>query len=71
MLIQQGVTEVSSYLLELKHQCEITDNEWLDSGFTADLREAVTRNLQSKLSGDESSTEVQEKARTIIDAKLR
>jgi excisionase family DNA binding protein len=70
ILIQQGVAEVSSYLLELKRQGEITDKEWLDSGFAAELQTAVKRRLEEKLSGNETAEQVQGKVRAIIDAKL-
>jgi excisionase family DNA binding protein len=69
-LIQQGVAEVSSYLLELKRDQEITADVYWDSQLKADLEEAVRRSLGSDLSGDETAKEVREMARKIIDAEL-
>lgn len=69
-LIQQGISEVSSYLLELKRKGEISAEEYWDSDFTADLKEAVQRGLESQLSGDETAKEVRELAREIIDSEL-
>jgi uncharacterized protein YbdZ (MbtH family) len=70
ILIEQGASEVSSYLLELKRQGEITDREWLDSEITTELQEAVRRTLEAKLCGDETTKEVQQKARAIIGGCL-
>jgi hypothetical protein len=69
-LIQQGVAEVSSYLLQLRRDEEIMAEDCLDSEFTADLEEAVRRGLQADLTGDETTKEVREMAREIIDAEL-
>lgn len=70
-LIQQGVAEVSSYLLELKRQGEITAEVYWDSELTSDLTEAVQRSLESELSGDEATNEVRELAREIVDHEMR
>lgn len=69
-LIQQGVAEVWSYLLELKREGEISDKDIWDSEFTADLKEAVRRGLEADLSGDETTKEVHQLAREIIDTEL-
>jgi excisionase family DNA binding protein len=69
ILTQQGVDEVSSYLLELKRDGEITAEESWDSEFTAHLSETVRRGLEAELSGDETSQEVRELVREIIDAQ--
>ena len=69
-LVQQGVAEVSSYLLELKHEGEISDQEYWNSEFTADLVEAVQHGLDGELTGDETTTKVRELAREIIDSEI-
>ena len=69
-LIQQGALEVPSYLLRLKDEREITSDEHRDSDLTADLNEAVRCGLETKLTGDESVTEVRKMARQSVDAKL-
>lgn len=53
-LIQQRVAEVSSYLLELKGDGEISDEEFWDTEFTAGRKEALRRSLEAELSGDET-----------------
>jgi hypothetical protein len=70
-LIQQGVAEVWSYLLELKREGEIAAEELWDSELTTDLKEAVQRGLESELSGDENSKEIRELTRQIIDGELQ
>jgi hypothetical protein len=70
-LIQQGVAEVSSYLVELKRDGEITTQEFLDSEFTSDLKAAVQTGLENGLTGKETTKEVQQKARAIIDRCLK
>lgn len=70
-LIQQGVAEVSSYLLELKREGEISDKEFWDSEFTANLKEAVRRGLEAELSGDEATKEVREIVHTLIDEEFQ
>jgi hypothetical protein len=69
-LIQQGVAEVSSYLLELRREGEITAEEYWDSEFTAPLSESVRRGLQADLSGNETTKELLELVRQIIDAEV-
>lgn len=69
-LIQQGVAEVSNYLLELKRVGEISGEDSWNSEFNADLKEAVQRGLQADLSGNETTKEVRELVREIIDAEL-
>jgi excisionase family DNA binding protein len=70
-LIRHGIEEVSRYLLELKGRGEITAEEWLDSQITAHLQEAVRRNSECKLSGNETTKEVEKRVRVIIDAELK
>lgn len=65
-LIQQGVAEVSPYLLKLKHEGEISDEEFWDSDFNAELKEVIRQNLQADLTGDESTKDVLETVHTII-----
>ena len=69
-LIQQGVAEVSSYLLELKRAGEISAEDWWDSDFSEYFENAVRRGLEGDLRGDETAKEVQELAREIIDNEL-
>ncbi len=69
-LVQQGVSEISSYLLELKRDEEITSDDYWNSQFKSDLEEAVTRGLQADLTGDETTKEVRELTREIIDSEL-
>jgi DNA-binding sugar fermentation-stimulating protein len=69
-LIQQGVSEVSSYLLQLMNAEEITADDYYDSEFTSDLREAVKRGLEADLTGDETSKEVRELTQEIINEEL-
>jgi hypothetical protein len=70
-LIQQGINEVSSYMLELRQEGEISNEDYRDSEFTADLREAVRRSLESALRGDETTKKAQALARKIIQGELR
>jgi hypothetical protein len=69
-LIQHGIAEVSSYLLDLKREGEISDEDYWSSDFTADLKEAVRRELDAELSGDETTQEVKELVHEIIDGEL-
>ncbi len=70
-LMREGVAEVSHYLWQLKEDGEISSDEFWDSGLRADLEEAVRDELQSELTGDESSKEAKELARDIIDDELQ
>ena len=69
-LIQQGVGELSSYMLELNRDGEISDEEYWSSEFIADLQDAVRRGLESELTGDETIKEVYKEARKIIDGEI-
>ncbi|HLY60001.1 MAG TPA: hypothetical protein VKV95_04475 [Terriglobia bacterium] len=69
-LIQQGIAEVSSYLLELKCKGRLSDEDYWDSEFTAELRESVRRHLDWKLSGDETGEDVRKLTRKIIDNEI-
>jgi len=69
-LIQQGVAEVPRYLWRLKQDDEITAEEYWDSDFTANLIDAVRRGLGTDLTGEESTNEVRELAREIIEGEL-
>lgn len=51
-LVKQGVAEVSSYLIDLKSEGEISDEECWDTEFTDDLKTAVRRELAAELSGE-------------------
>ena len=66
-LIQQGVAEVSGYLLELKRQGEISDEEYCDTEFTGDLTKAVRDSLESQLTGAETAKEVRDLVREIVN----
>ena len=68
-LIEQGVAEVPRYLLELKSEGEIDEDDYWDTEFKADLKEAVRRGLEADLSGDETAKEVRELAREITDSE--
>lgn len=70
-LIQQAVAEVSSYLLDLKHEGEITSEEYWDSEFTAGLERTVKGELQAELSGEETASEVSILVRESIDAEIQ
>ena len=69
-LVQQGIAEVSGYLLELKCQGVISSGEYWDSDFTADLRDHVKSEREAELSGDATTKEVRELVREIIDNEL-
>ncbi|HEV2234785.1 MAG TPA: helix-turn-helix domain-containing protein [Terriglobia bacterium] len=69
-LIQQGISEVSTYLLELEADDRISDEDYWDSEFTAALRESVRLRLESKLSGEEIATEVRALTRLIVNQEV-
>lgn len=69
-LVQQGVNEVSSYLLEMKCAGEISAEDYLDFEFTADLKEAVHSILEAELTGDETTKEIRKLACKIINREL-
>ena len=69
-LVEQGVAEVSSYLLDLKSEGEISDEDYWDTDFTAELKAAARRELTAELSGEETTREVKELAREIVDDQL-
>ena len=69
-LIQTGLAQVSSYLLELKREGTVSDEEYWDPELAADLREAVSDQLQQELDGDEDTKEVGELVREIVGQEL-
>lgn len=69
-LIEHGVSEVSNYLLRLKLDSAITDEDYRDSDFKADLKEEVREELESELSGEETIKEVQIIVRNLIDEEF-
>ena len=69
-LIQQGITEVSTCLLALKCKGQLSDEDYWDSEFTAEIREAVRSHLEAKLCGEETADAVRELARQIVDSEL-
>ena len=69
-LVQQGVGEVSTYMLESNRDGEISDREYWSSDFTRRLETAVRHGLESELTGDESTKEVRKLAREIMDGAI-
>jgi hypothetical protein len=69
-LVQNGVYKLSSYLWKLKNEGEITVDDYLDSEFEAALAQAVRRGLNAELNGDETTKEVDELVREIVDLEL-
>ena len=69
-LIEEGVAEVSHYLWRLKQDGEISAEDYWDTDLRADLKDAVREELESELSGEETTKEVQEFARQTIDEEL-
>jgi hypothetical protein len=69
-LIQQGINEVSSYLLELRRAAEISTDDYRTALFDPELNEAVRRTLDADLTGDETTEEIRELACEIIDGEL-
>jgi excisionase family DNA binding protein len=71
LLVEQGVAEVRNYLVKLKADGEISDDDYWDSDFTADLNEVVRRGLESSVTGKESASKVCKAAHAIIDGELK
>jgi excisionase family DNA binding protein len=69
-LIRQGVAEVPNYLWRLKRDGEISSEEYWDSDLRADLQHAVKDKLEADLTGQETTKEVEELVRDIIDNEL-
>ena len=69
-LIHQGLSEITSYLLRLRHEDIISSEEYWDSGFKKELTEAVRDALEDELSGEESAEEVRELVHETIDGEL-
>ena len=59
-----------SYLWQLKQNGEISSEDYWDSGFRAELEETVKEELESELSGEETTKEVQAIACQIIDEEF-
>lgn len=70
-LVEVGLAEVSSYLLRLKAEGEISDEEYWDGDFTTDLRAAVRRALENSLTGDDGANNVRKLTQKIIESELR
>ncbi len=70
-LIQQGLVEVSSYLLHLRSEGEISSEAFWDSRFAADVTDAVRDALEEELTGDEDTQELKEFVHEIIEDELR
>ena len=69
-LIEQGMNDVSTFLLDLKRAGEITADEYWDIGFAQHVKTAVQRCLEAELTGDESNKEICELTREIIDSEI-
>ena len=69
--MREGIAEVPYYLWRLKQDGEISTEEYWDSDLRADLQEAVKEELEAELTGEESSTQVKDLTREIIDDELR
>jgi excisionase family DNA binding protein len=69
-LIEQGIAEVSTCLLDLRRAGELTTEEYLDSEFTDHIKTAVRRTLRKELSGNESSKEIRALVRQAIEEEL-
>jgi len=69
-LIREGVAEVSHYLWRLKQDGEISIEDYWDTGLKSDLEETVREELESELSGEETTKEVASLAHDIIDDEL-
>jgi len=69
-LIQYGLAEISGYPWRLNQDGEITAEEYLDADFKAGLQRTVKAELERALSGEETTKEVEELAREIIEAEL-
>jgi excisionase family DNA binding protein len=68
--IEQGMAQVSSCIWELKTEGELTADEYYDSELREHLTTAVRRGLQAELSGDESTKEIRELVREIIESEI-
>jgi excisionase family DNA binding protein len=68
--IQEAVAEVTRYLWQLKQDGEISPEDYLDYDLRADLQTVVREELESELSGQETTKEVKDLARAIIDDEL-
>ena len=69
-LVDQGVREVQSHMLQLEREGEITSAEYWDSEFADQLRAAVKRRLEADLSGDETTKELGKLVNEIIDGEI-
>jgi excisionase family DNA binding protein len=69
-LVAEGVADVVSYMAESERRGDLTREEYYDSELADHLRTIVRRGLESDLTGDESTKEVRELAREIIDGDI-
>lgn len=69
-LIQQGVAEILSYLLELKRADEISADDYRTALSDTQLSEAVRSGLEAEVSGKETAQEVQDITHELIDQEL-
>ena len=70
-LIDHGLTQVSWYLMRLKNEGEISEEDYWDSALTAQLKQLVRNELERELSGNEGTKEVEELVHEIIDEELK
>jgi hypothetical protein len=69
-LLQNAVAEVVRYMAELEGKGEITRKQYWDSELTEHLQTAVRRDVEPELTGDESTKEIRELAREVVDREL-
>ena len=69
-LVEQGISQVCSYLLELKSQGEVTDAEFWNSKFTDEIKDGVHSRLEAKLTGDESEKELHKLLKAAVNRQL-
>lgn len=68
--LQQATSELSNYRWELYRENKMNQEKLLDFELKAQLEKAVTNNLESNLSGDETPEELRRKVRAIVDGEL-
>lgn len=69
-LIREGVAEVSHYLWRLKEEGEISSDDYWDMDWRTGLQDTVREELESELSGEETTRETLELAHEIIEEEL-
>lgn len=69
-LIQQGIGQVRNYLLCMRNRGEISRGDFKDPDFVAEMKDAVERGLEAKLTGDEDAQRVEELVVEIIEGEF-